>query len=114
MLYPQISYYFLEYGFLLSSIITELSAVIGLNHFDFFEEQNGLYTLILRGIQDGKLKKTKEIITAISECIGANMLYPQISYYFLEYGFFLSSIIIELSAVIGLNRFDFESKCLCK
>ena len=36
------------------------------------------------------------------------MLYPQISYYFLEYGFLLSSIITELSAVIGLNRFDFE------
>ena len=27
MLYPQISYYFLEYKFLLSSIITELSTV---------------------------------------------------------------------------------------
>lgn len=30
------------------------------------EEQDGLYTLILRGIQDGKLKETREIITAIS------------------------------------------------
>ena len=35
-----------------------------------FEKQDGLYTLYLRGIQEGKIVENKEIITSISRAIG--------------------------------------------
>jgi len=36
---------------------------------DKINEQNGLYTLLLRGLQDGKAVEQKEIISSVSRCI---------------------------------------------
>lgn len=36
---------------------------------DMINEQDGLYTLLLRGLQDGKATELKEIITTVSRCI---------------------------------------------
>ena len=36
---------------------------------DMINAQDGLYTLYLRGIEDGEVKVEKEIITVIKECV---------------------------------------------
>ncbi len=36
---------------------------------DILNEQDGLYTLLLRGVENGEFRETREIITSVSRCI---------------------------------------------